>query len=166
MTATRTRADSVEDLVRDTIATVEHNVAEAYNAFTAALGDNELTLDIGPEHFRIARGSVVAAPNTPMHHDAKPAHAASLSTTAHTLHELVAGRIGLTQAVHGRQLTMIGPTRSIAAVDRALRLLLHGVVRSPSAADLMRRLEQLAARPLPATHSPHAPNSPQPEDSP
>lgn len=163
MTATTARLDSVQNLVRDAVATVARHVPQAHGGYQSALGDVELALAISTEHFRLVRGHVVAGRTTPKHRDVSPVGAASLVTTAETLHALVAGRIGLTEAVHARTLTMAGPTRSIAAVDRALRLLLHGVVRSPDAPDLMRRLERLAE--TDATRSPHAPNALQPEDS-
>ena len=135
VTAPAEQRDSVADLFRDTIACVRSDVPEAHDRFVAELDTIAFGLSIGPETFGLRHGQVGPAPRHA---------AASLSTNVATLHALVVGRIALTTALAERSLTLIGAPRTIAAIDRSLRLLVHGIVRSPAAPALMQRLERLA----------------------
>ena len=127
--------DSLESLFADALDVVATDVPEAYARLGDELGDIVLALHLGDERFALRHGQT-----TPPQGEAD----AELTTSATTLAQLVGGRIALTAALADRTITMLGAPRALAAVDRALRLLVHGIVRSPAAPDLMRRLEQLA----------------------
>lgn len=134
-TAPGSQLDSVADLFRDAIACVRRDVPEAHVRFVAELGAIAAAMSIGTETFGLRHGRIVAAPGQT---------AVTLATDLATLRSLVDGRVALTAAVAERSLTIIGSPRTIAAIDRSLRLLLHGIVRSPAAPALMRRLHDLA----------------------
>lgn len=144
-------SDAAEQLVRDAVHYVLHDVPEAHRRYVDALGSERIAMHIGEEHFTLRDGEVCAA---------DPDAATALRISVRVLHDLITGRLALTEAVTSRSMTITGPTRSIAAVDRALQLLMHGVVRSPRAPELMQRLDRLADRDgrSPTNHSqPHLP---------
>ncbi len=131
MTATAGYAD----LLRSALKHVETDVPEAFTQFVHILDGTALSMRVADERFAIIDGRVRPTP---------PSDAVQLELDGATLLALIEGRVSLTAALAADRVGLIGAVHAIAAVDRALQLLLHGVLRSRAAPDLLHQLRLIS----------------------
>lgn len=128
------------NLFESALDAVASDVPEAYERFLEQTTGLPIALRIGTEEFGIVGGRVaVPTPNDCEVH---------LAVTPQVFAALVDGDVALTDALAAGGFDVTGRVADVARVDRAMRLLIHGIVRSPAAPDLIHQLRFLA------THNP------------
>lgn len=133
---TRLHTASFSRLLQTTLRTVAEDVPEAHERLVAAQGSLILELAVGGELFYLSKGAVSAGASSPAD--------VYLSLGIQDLVKLVEGHTTLSCQLASNRLELIGTVQDLARVDRVVLLLLHGVLRSRRAPDLMHSLRMLA----------------------
>lgn len=125
------------ELFAAAVTSVEVNVPDAHDLFMSEAREISFAVHVGDERFGLDRGEVLSR---------GPARAnPQLQVEPGTLGALVDGRVSLTDALATGDLDLVGEVAEVAAIDRVLQVLVHGIVRSPDAPVLMHQLKSLTA---------------------